>query len=300
MKNGTFARGWQLTKSSWQVLRLDKELTVLPVISLICTVIALITLVALAILILGTAGLAVKHSGMNFSFAAPAWLNIVAVIIASFVITFIANFFSGALIYGATQRFKGVDPTIRSSVAGARRKFYPLAGFSLLMSTVGLILQALEERLPFAGAIAVRILGAAWSIANIFAIPVIVLSEANVQPLDATKQSIQTIKKVWGEGVIANIGISLIGGLGVLAYVLLAAALGILGGVLHLPAALGIVAVIVAFIGLLVLALVLSALSSIAKAALYYYAVTGTAPQSFNHELLQAAITRKKARRIFS
>lgn len=300
MNNGKFARGWQLTKSSWQVLRLDKELAVLPVIGLIMTIVALLVLLTVIIFGFGAAGFVVHHAGLSFSFTAPAWLDDIAAVIALFVITFIANFFNGALIYGATERFNGQDPTIGSSVAGAQRKFYPLAGFSLLMTTVGLALQAVERRLPFAGALAVRLLGAAWSIANIFTVPVIVLSEGSVQPLDATRQSVQVIKKVWGEGVVANIGIGLIGGLSVLAYILLVAAFGVLGGALHAPAILGFSLVVAAFAGLLLLALILNALSAIAKAALYYYAVTGQAPQSFNNELLRAAITPKKARRIFS
>lgn len=300
MNTGRFARGWQLTKSSWQVLRLDKELAVLPALSIVCTIAALGGLATLAIFGLGLAGFVSHGVNNSFSYTAPAWLNIIGAIIGYFVITLIANFFSAALIYGANQRFSGQDPTIKSSLAGARRKFYPLAGFSLLMTTVGLALQTLEERLPFAGALAVRLLGAAWSIANIFAIPLIVLSEGNVHPLDATRQSVQTIKKVWGEGVVANIGISIIAGLSVLAYVALVIAIGVLGAALHLPASLGIIVAIVAFIGLMLLALVLSALSSIAKAALYHYAVTGSAPQLFESELLRVSITPKKARRIFS
>ena len=46
MKTGKFARGWQLTKSSWQVLRLDKELAIIPIISLAVELITLVGLVA--------------------------------------------------------------------------------------------------------------------------------------------------------------------------------------------------------------------------------------------------------------
>lgn len=299
MNNGKFARGWQLTKSSWQVLRLDKELAALPVMGIVAT---LVTLIGVAVLSLGgltAAGFITHGVNSTFSYTAPAWVNFIGAIILYFVVTLVANFFAAALIYGANQRFTGQDPTIKSSLGGARRKFYPLAGFSLLMTTVGLALQAAEERLPFAGDIAVGLLGAAWSIANIFAIPVIVLSETNVKPLDATKQSVQIIKKVWGEGMTANFGISIIAGLSILAYIATSLGVGIIGYNLHIPSALGAGIFVVQLIGLLLMILILTTISSIAKAALYHFAVTGIAPELFNSELLRASITPKKARRIF-
>jgi hypothetical protein len=298
---GRLRRGWAITKSSWQVLKLDKELAAIPLLAVIFGLLALFVAGILFIATYGlTAGLVTIGTGSSVTnTVAPGWVNALGVLLIYFVMTLIGNFFSGALIYGATERFNGGDPTVKSSLAGARRKFYPLAIFSLMMATIGLAFQALEERVPFAGRIAVWLLSAAWSVANIFAVPVIVLSEGSVKPLDATKQSVAIIKQVWGESVVANIGIGLIGVLAVSGYWVGVIVLGFVGSVLHLPVAVGVAGATIAVIGFLILALGLSALSSIAKAALYHYATTGEAPESFNRELLHAAVTPKKARKIF-
>lgn len=300
---GTIKRGWRLTKSSWQVLKLDKELATLPLLSILTTFVVL-GLLAIATVVgfnlVGESILQVTNEAGTSEASAtlPGWGNFIGLFIFYFVLTLIGNFFSGALIYGATERFRGGNPTVRSSLAGAKRRFLPLAGFSLLMTTVGLALQLLAERVPFAGRIAVWLVGAAWNIANIFAIPVIVLSDQNIKPLEATKESVNIIKKAWGESVVVNTGIALIGLFSFMGYVLIS---GALLGLLGTQAATGFIVggVVLVFIGLIALLLIFSTIEAIAKAALYHYAVTGDAPKLFDSELLHDTITRKKARKIF-
>lgn len=300
---GTIKRGWRLTKSSWQVLKLDKELAALPILSIITSIIALALLALVTILGLslldGSLTQTLNDVNENGgSSSIPGWINFIGLFVIYFVITLISNFFSGALIYGATERFRGGNPTIRSSLAGAQRRFLPLAGFSLLMTTVGLALQILAERVPFAGRIALWLVGAAWNVANVFAIPVIVLSDHKVQPLEATKESVNIIKKAWGESIVVNTGIALIGLFGVVSYILIS---GLLIGVIGAQVASGFVVggIILTIIGVMSILLILTTIEAIAKAALYHYAVTGEAPQLFDTELLHATITPKKARRIF-
>ena len=300
MKTGRLARGWQIAKSSWNVLKLDKELALIPLMSSVATIFIVAGLYAITIAGLSKASqLDLNYNGLP-SYTASPWVNIAIGVVIYFVITLVANFFSAAIIYGATQRFNGIDPTVKSSLNGARRKFYPLAGFSLLMSTVGLALQTIENRLPFGGAVVVWLVNAAWSTANIFAVPVIVLSEGSVHPFEATKQSVQIIKKIWGESVVANIGISLIGLLSVVGYSSLAVVIVVASAAAHLPIALTATLGVLAVMGLIAITVILAALGAIAKAALYHYAVTGAAPQMFDAELLRASITYKKARKIFS
>lgn len=296
---GRIRRGWQLTKSAWHVLRLDKELAALPLLSFLVSTIALVPFGLLFII----TGAQVQDSQAGLSLS--NWGQWAAIAGLYFVVTLIANLFGAAIVYGAVQRFRGSDPTIRSSLAGARHKFRPLAWFSLMMATVGLLFQILEDRLPFAGRIAVYLFDAAWSIANVFAVPIIVLSEENVMPLQATKRSVQMVKKVWGEGVVVSFGIGLIGALTYLLYAVVFVGLLLgLGSLQHGHAAGWAVLpmfllVLFGILGIIVIGLVFSALGSIAKAALYYYATTGEAPASFDARLLRATMTPKKARRVF-
>ncbi len=307
-KVGRIRKGWQITKSSWRVLKLDKELASLPLISFFVTLLALIPLGFLALASLvhhshGSFGQPGSSVEVNSHFS--GWEGVLIAFGVYLVTTLVANFFSGALIFGAVERFRGDNPSVGSSLAGARHKFRPLLFFSLMVATVGFVLQGLEERLPLAGKIAVYIFDAAWSIANIFAIPVIVLSDQNVTPLQATKQSVQIIKKIWGESVVVNLGIGSIALLGYLIYVtaftgltvgLLTIQHGHVSGRAVAPAA---ILIIVGVIGFICLSLIFTALSSIAKAALYFYATTGEAPAQFDSKLLHAAMTPKKARKIF-
>lgn len=303
-KVGAFKRGWLLTKSSWHVWRLDKELTSLPLISFL---VSLIVLIPVGLLVFATTDLQsskqlTEQTGeVVYQSSLTGWEQGLIVFGVALITTIIANFFSGAVIYGATQRFRGGDPTVRTSIAGAAHKFRPLALFSLMMVTVGLVLQFLEERLPFAGRIAAYLFDAAWNIANVFAIPVIVLSETNVNPIQATKQSVQVIKKVWGEGIVVSLGIGIIAAITYFVYALTfivagSVVFGLSGGVSTVPLyAIGAVGIL----GFVALILVFSTLSAIVKAALYQYAITGQAPGSFDKELLRSSMTPKKASKIF-
>lgn len=293
-----FQRSLQLTKSAWRVLKLDKELLMLPVIGSLLSI--------LLVAGFGAATFAVAFGfkkseiiGSEVSFSSeiptPLWLGVTFVFI--FLVSLVANFISGAIVHGALERFNGNNPTIRGSITAARRHFKPLVLFSLLATTVGLILQLIQERLPFAGKIINWLGGMAWSVATLFALPFIMQSDTSVGPIDATKQSTQLVKKVWGESLLVSAGLGIVGFLGVVSYMLvasLAVGLSSMGGTVVFG-----VAGLVAVIGLLVIVLVLSVLSSIARTAVFYWATTGKSPESFNQELLRSALTVKKARKIF-
>lgn len=290
-------RGMRMFKSAWQVFKLDKELTVMPALSMLITLLATIPFIAIAI--------ATNHS---FSISnADTWQLDLGNWLYPFwfavylVMAIIGNFFAGAVIHGAMTRFSGGDPSISSSIAGVRRRFRPLLLFSLMMTTVGLILQILEDRVPFAGKVAVWLVGAAWNIANVFALPVIVMSEKEVQPLQATKESVAIIRKVWGESIIVNVGIGVVGAVATVGYTM---AVGLIAGILSIlgvaGAPLAITAGAILVLGILAIVLVSNVLDGIVKAALYHYATTGEAPATFDRQLLATSITQKKARKIFA
>ena len=287
---GRIKRGWLLTQSAWHVFKLDKELTALPVLGFFASVVAIVPFVT-AFILLG--GVGTNDESMN-----PAqWVLFVALYM---LLTFIGNFFAGAVISGAMTRFQGGDPTVKSSMAAVKQRLKPLALYSLMMGTVGLILQIIEDRVPLGGKIATWIVGATWNIANFFALPIIVLSpKTDVAPLTATKQSIGMVKQVWGESVVANVSISIISVLVMIGYMLIGSILTFAAG-----ATLGVVGAIVVGsllgLGLIAIALVTSVLSGIVKAALFHYATTGKAPETFNQELMRTAMTSKKARKMFA
>lgn len=309
-KQGRIRSGWELTKSSWNVLKLDKELIALPFLGMVTTVVAVA--VAAAVLVAGFVYSlnidAIKtffftDTGDGVNYTANGKTGIVVVVgvwLLAMLATFVVNLFSGAVIYGATKRYRGGDPTVRDSFKHAWRRWRPLALFSMMMATVGLGLQLLEDRLPFAGKIGVWLVGAAWNLANVFALPVIVLSDKSVSPIKATKESVNVIKKVWGEGVVAQVSVGLIAFLAYVAYLTLAG--GLVAAVYAATASVttAVITGSVLFVGFLVIALLFAALGGIMKAALYHLAVTGESPHLFNKRLLENLMTPKKARKIFA
>ncbi len=299
-KRGRVRTGWALVKSAWHVLKLDKELAAIPALSAICSLLLLIPFGIVGWLnteITRDAAGQITGGGLDFG----NW-NIAFWATMYIVLTFAANFFAAAIAYGAIERFKGGDPTVGGSLNAAWRHAGSIFGFSVLAATVGLVLNMIEERVPFAGRIAVWLANAAWSIATIFAIPIIVTSDQPVKPLAAVRQSASLIKKTWGESVVANLSVALVGIIVILTYGLsmglLAIALSAGLGMGGLYLGLGLLAV--SIIGIMVIALVLSTLSAITRAAVFYYATTGSAPESFDQELMRAAMTPKKARKVFA
>ena len=101
-----------------------------------------------------------------------------------------------------------------------------------------------------------------------------------------------------------NLGIGIIGLLTVVTYAIVVG--GGSAGLIALHLAVNYPSIIAwlfgtaAVLSFIVMVAVLSTIGAIAKAALYYYATTGEAPANFNSQLLHAAMTPKKARRVFA
>ena len=97
-------RSWQLVRSSWAVLRADKELLLYPVASGIVTFIAF----AVVFLIwLGSGGLD-RLDDQSFG----GIIDLLLIFIVYFVTSTIVVFFNSALIAAANIRLEGGDPTL--------------------------------------------------------------------------------------------------------------------------------------------------------------------------------------------
>lgn len=298
-KMGRFKKSWLLVKGSWKAFMLDKELASLPLISGLLSILVFATAFTIGLINHEAFVTVTKTTGggeLQYK-----WPAVVAMIIVGIITTGISMIFGGAIIHGALERFKGNDPTIKSSLRAALKRGGSLLGFGLFSYVIGYILSYIAERVPFIGAkIIAWLASSAWSVATFFAIPVIVTSDTAANPIDASKKSIELIKKTWGESLIVSAGIGIISGLTVFVWVALYTALMVFAGVgLHANgwvigggAALGLLSVVV-------LVLVFSALEAFAKAAIYHYATTGESPAAFDGRLMRQAFTQKKARKVF-
>jgi hypothetical protein len=259
---GRVKRGIRLAGQSWQVIRRDRSLLVFPILSAISIGIALVAIWAPAAL------LGVFAGAESIDESNP--VAIAFLVLTAYVSTFLAIFFNVALASCASRSFEGADTRVGEGLAAARERTGQIAAWALLATTVGLILQALEERLPLAGRLAVWLVGVAWTIATYLVVPV--LAHERVGPIDALKRSGSIVRQRWGESITGNVGIGLITALIGVTVAVVFGALAV--GVANSAAA----AVTVAGIGILCVALVAvvgSALTQVFNVAVYRFATLG-------------------------
>jgi len=164
-----------------------------------------------------------------------------------------------------------------------------ILAWSLFAAAVGTFLSAIEQRLGWVGKFIIRFVGLAWAVATYFVVPV--LAAEGTGPIEAVRRSVGLLKKNWGEGLAGNFVISA-GSWGVALILIAVAAIGFTLATMFASIAIAVVTGVIVAFGVLLLAIVTSALRQIFLAGLYRYATTGEAPRGFSQMTLQQA-TRK-------
>lgn len=292
-KIGRLTAGKKIISSSWKILKLEPGLIAVEVIAGITTILLAVLLLAGALLI-GEYN-AVDQS-RSFTLGGPKYwaLLVVFYVIAGAVYAFFTGWFSH-IVY---ERLEGNNPTVLGSLRATMSKIAPLSVFGVINGLMNFIFEAIRNRTSFLGDLVSFVGQMAWSVASIFAVPIIVNRKEKIGPIAAVKESARLIKKTWGEGVVSQFGIALVGTLIILGYILLFGSIGALAFA-TLGSGFGVAAILLTIAGIIAIAVMLSMLSSIAQTALYYYAQTGKSPAEFDKELMRAAMTPKKARKIF-
>ena len=273
---GRFSNTIALAKVSWRVLRKDRELLLIPVLSFLASiaVLALIWLPTLS---------AIDTSTLAGESEDPGAVLLVVGIITAMALSVISVFFNGALVAGAHERLSGGDPTVRSAVGRAFSRLPGLLPWAILTGTVGLILQAARERAGWLGRFVVNMVGMAWQTATFLVVPAIVIDDHGA--VSGLKASAALLKRTWGENIAARVGFGLLGLVAIIPAVLVVVATGALGG-----AAL-VLGILVAVPYLALVVVVLTALNAVFQTALYLYATTGSVPTEFDDSNLQASFS---------
>lgn len=279
---GKFARSWELVKASAAVLRADRELLVFPLVSAIATLLVALSFF-LPLYASGTFRLIHPHEGLPV----PIYIMLFLFYVAQYTVIF---FFNTALVGAAMIRLDGGDPTLADGLRIARERIVPIIGYAVISATVGMVLRALEERAGFLGKIVIGMIGAAWTVATAMVVPVLVTQ--NVGPIDAIKESVNLLRRNWGENLIGNGGIGVVFGLVTVAVMFVGGALVVMSAGSNLVplAVLFAAATVIAVLGL---SLVQAALAGIYSAALYRFASTGEVPNGFDGDALQGAFRLK-------
>jgi hypothetical protein len=277
------SNGWSLAKASWEVLKLDRELLVFPLLS---GVACLIVMASFALPLaaggyfeaLGDQGTDVA-SGANITVA-------VAGFIFYFVNYFIIVFFNSALVACAIIRFRGGDPTLADGFHSAVERLPQILAWTAVSATVGMILRGLESRSRRTGQFVGGMLGMTWTATTYFVIPIIVVER--VGPFEAISRSLSILRRHWGESLAANFGIGII----VTVAMLIAAIPGGLGVRSGDPLWMA-AGIVISATGMILVALVSSALSAIVTAAIYEYATTDKPPAAFDAPALEHAFVHE-------
>jgi hypothetical protein len=266
-----FHNSLELAKSSWRVLADDKKLIVLPLLSGIAS---LFTLALFAAPVWALNANRTSNSGFN-----P--ISFVVLFLMYLALACVTIFFNAALVFAAERRLKGQSITLGEALAESAKRIPVLFPWAIVSATVSIIIRAIEERAGILGRIIGAFAGAAWAVVTFLVLPILVFE--GIGPIAAVKRSGSLFKKTWGENIIANAAIGLLGFLAILAVGIPLALLALAGGAPGI-----IVALAVGAIWLLAVVLITSTLTGILQTALYRYA-TGGETLGFAPEMLRSA-----------
>ena len=284
-----FSRSLAITKLSLDVIKKDKELLLFPVLSGIFSFLFIISLLFPTVIV-----------GLLSSSGKPAitGLGILLLFIVYFGLAFIATFFNVCIVYTTKKRFEGGNASFSESIKFAFSRIHLIFAWSLLSATVGLILRFIEnlaEKSKGVGRFVLNIthylLGAVWSIITLFVVPAMVYK--NIGPFDAIKNSVESLKKTWGESLIRYYGVGLVQ----FFFIILGVVFGI--GLFLTSSLFGVVGMVFAILFIIayfVLVIVFfSLINSIFNTALYAYANKGKLPKEYRKDIMQNAfVSRKK------
>lgn len=269
------SNAWHLAGASWRLLKQDRELVWLPVLA------------GLAALVIGAAffGPVLAFLGgdpEDNAIPAVGYLLLFAGYVAMAAVFYLGR---AAVVHGANLRMEGGDPTIASSWRGASAHWPAVVGFAAIATTVGLILDAIEENGGIFGTIASMVGGAAWRLMTYLVLPVVVIEGAGT--VDGIKGSSRLVKATWGEQVTGNVGFGLLSTLLVVPAFVAAALLAGLGTVV------AVLAVAAAVVWAITVLATVTALEGVFQAALYRQATGRSVPTEFSPVDLASVVKRR-------
>lgn len=274
-----FDRGMDMARSSWAVLRQDKELMALPVVGGIVTLIAMFGLLAPFALISDTATTTSERAGSDPSGGAVL-LMFIGVIVAFFGIVLVTQIFAGAVVHGAYTRMTGGDPSFSSSLKGALSATRQLIPWAIATGTVGVIVDQLRDA-GMIGRIIAGFINFAWKTATFIVLPILVIEKLGARA--AYNRSRDLMGGLYGDSAVANFGLGLAGLIGGLI------GIGLLFAGSAMGPGVGSVFVLLGLIWLIGLTVVLQTLTGVMRAAFYLYAVDQQVPAHFNEAQFRTA-----------
>lgn len=210
--------------------------------------------------------------------------NLVPVAGYYFLAMFIGTFFNTAFYHETMKAFAGESPSVTGGLAFALRRIAPILAWSLFAGSIGMLFRILAERLGQVGKICTSIVGFAWSVAAVFAVPVLV-REGTINPVRLLRHSSNVVKDKWGSVVYGIVTVSLFP-----AGLLVGLVVGLMSLIHKFPPGPGpvppeLIIAGIALLGIITCYVVLmKLLREIYQCAVYIYATEGEIPGPFSSD----------------
>jgi hypothetical protein len=300
------ARSWRLFTTSVIVIRSHPKLLVFPFVTgLLTTLIALFFLAPVVLVFLapqwlqgglfhffaGPTGFVHVRHGTAFAHVQPLGGFLLAGIYL--LNMFLATLSSVAFNSEILEALSGRPVSIQHGLEVALQRWKTVLLWSLLAGTVGLLIRALEERMNFLGRLITGMIGLAWSVASIFAIPVLIREPSLSNPFDVLSKSAKTIQASWGEMLTGYLGMQGTNLLVLWGSILYWVGNGALAFAISKPWLL-LVALGPWLLFLVLYAYVASIASRVYLCALYLYASEGSVPGPFDAPMMTMAFKPRK------
>ncbi len=284
-----FSNSFALARSSWQVLRTDKQLVVFPIVSGLGCLLVLISFALPFFVAPHQLGVQNNRQGLEI---VPTPLLYALAFAYYFCNYFVIVFCNSALISCALIRFNGGEPTVKDGFQAAMSRLPQIAAWALVSATVGMALKAIENANDKAGKFITSLLGTAWTVITYFVVPVLVVEKTG--PFEAISRSLAILKKTWGEALVGHWGLGFI----LFLLMLPGFAVGLIGVIAcsAIPPV-GVALLVLAGVYFLLWMAVSSALHGIYLGALYQFAAHGIVPGGFERENLTGVFTQKQQSR---
>jgi hypothetical protein len=272
-----FKRGFGIAGQSWRTLRSHRSLAAFPILG-----------GAMALVVVAPPALAGAYLVDRGDTVPGAILGAVAI----YLVCFVSAFIGVGLAAAADAALRGEPASLGQGVGVARKRLRAIAGWALINALLSIVLRALETRSELA-TIAAALVGGAWTVVSLLAIPAIALEDDG--PIEAIKRSGSLFKQHWGGRVTGMAAI----GFGVFVLVMLPAmalmAVGALilsdGGSAGIGGGAALLALgAVVFAGAAVLS---NALRQIFAVALFRFTTSGEAIGGFDTADLEHAVRVK-------
>jgi len=165
-------RSWQLLKQSFTVINADVEILLFPVMSAVS---ALLVAATFFVPMYKIGALEAIHNG------AGRWDDYAILFAWYYLNFFVVIFFNSALVACANIRLSGGDPRVGDGLRTAASRIHRIMAWALVASTVGLLLQSLQNRRnKLIGSLFASLLGLSWTLITYLIVPVIIFEDRSM------------------------------------------------------------------------------------------------------------------------